>query len=275
MPDPHRAAFAHAPRPALRPLHLLTRPCAALALLATCGPGLAPAQSLPTPTLTHLAAARQAYQQRAESAQAAAAVRLFAEAAAADPGSYEAHWEGARACYAYGTYTLPENRNSERIKVFEDGIGRAKAAVALRPDGVEGHFWLGVLYGVYGEARGVLKSLFLVDDILSAMETCLRLDPSVEDWGPYRVLGRLYFKLPGFKGGDNRKSREYLEKCLTAEPANELTRLYLAETYRALGMTQEARAQLNHILSTPPDPRWAPESPWVRAQAQRLLAKLR
>jgi len=274
MAHPFHAAACANVRPS-RHARLLAYPCLVLALVVTSGAGLAQGEPPASPGLSPLAAARQAYQQRGKPGQAAAAVRLFAEAAAADPASYEARWEGARACYAYGTYTLAEERNSERINVFEDGIGRAKAAVALRPEGVEGHFWLGVLYGVYGEARGVLKSLFLVDDIRSAMETCLKIDPSVEDWGPYRVLGRLYFKLPGFKGGDNRKSREYLEKCLAAEPANELTRLYLAETYQALGMKQEARAQLTHILDTPPDPRWAPESPWVRAQAQRLLARLR
>ncbi len=222
-----------------------------------------------------LAAAREAYDRRGDPTQAAAAVRLFAAAAAADPSSYEAHWEGARACYAFGTYTLPEERTLEKIGVFEDGIARAKAAVALRPDGVEGYFWLGVLYGVFGEARGVLKSLAMVPDIQAAMDTCLKLDPSVEAWGPDRLLGRLYYKLPWFKGGDNEKSREHLEKSLAGEPANELTRLYLADTYRALGMKKEAQAQLRHILDTPPDPRWAPEYPWVRAQAERLLRKLR
>jgi tetratricopeptide (TPR) repeat protein len=222
-----------------------------------------------------LAAAQEAYNRRGDPAQAAAAVTLFAAAAAADPSSYEAHWQGARACYAYGTYTLPEERTAERIHVFEDGIGRAKRAVALRPDGVEGHFWLGVLLGVWGEARGVLKSLAVVPEILAAMDTCLRLDPSVEAWGPDRLLGRLYFKLPWFKGGDNQKSRQHLERSLAHEPANELTRLYLADTYRALGMKREAQEQLRHILDTAPDPRWAPEYPWVRAQAEQLLKKLR
>lgn len=235
----------------------------------------APASAGSAAPADDLAAARQAYDRRGDPAQAAAAVRLFAAVAAADPSSYEAYWEGARACYAFGTYTLPDERNAERIKVFEDGIARAQAAVALRPDGVEGHFWLGVLYGVFGEARGILKSLAMVPDIQAAMEVCLRLDPSVEAWGPYRLLGRLYFKLPWFKGGDNHKSREYLEKSLAGEPANELTRLYLAETYRALGMKKDARGQLTHILENPPDPRWAPEYPWVREQAERLLKKLR
>lgn len=223
-----------------------------------------------------LAAARQAGERRADPAQAAAAVALFAAAAAAHPTSYEAHWEGARACYAYGTFTLAQERHAEKITVFEDGIARAKTAVALRPDGVEGHFWLGVLYAVYGEAKGILKSLSLVDDILAEMEICLRLDETVEWWGPHRLLGRMYYKLPRFKGGDNQKSRQHLEKSLAGEPGNDLTRLYLAETYWALGMKREANAQLRHILQdTPPDPRWAPEYPWVRAQAERLLKKFR
>ena len=45
-----------------------------------------------------------------------------------------------------------------------------------------------MLYGVYGEAKGVLKSLSLVPSIKQEMQTCLEIDPSVEGYGPDRVL---------------------------------------------------------------------------------------
>ena len=45
-----------------------------------------------------LAQPRAAYEQRATPAQAKAAVDLFGKALKADPRSYEAAWEGARAC---------------------------------------------------------------------------------------------------------------------------------------------------------------------------------
>jgi tetratricopeptide (TPR) repeat protein len=223
---------------------------------------------------TVLAGAREAYRLRADPAQAKAAVELFRKAAAEDPKLYEARWEGARAAYFYGNYTRTDASDSEKMAIFDGGITLAKEAVALEPKGVEGHFWLGVLYGVYGEAKGIFKSLSLVPSIKAEMQTCLDIDPAIEGWGPDRVLGRLYYKLPWFKGGDKKKSIAYLEKSLAGAPTNALTRLYLAESYRSEGMKPKAIAQLQEIVTMTPDPRWTAEHPWIKAEGEKLLKKL-
>ncbi len=241
---------------------------ASLALVAFGGR----AQTAPA---TALADARGAYEQRAEPARAQAAFELFQAAAKADPTSVEARWEGARAAYFYGNYTKADASDRDKIAVFETGIALAKEAVALAPKDVEAHFWLGVLYGVYGEAKGIFKSLSLVSPIKQEMQTCLDLDASVEGYGPDRVLGRLYYKLPGFKGGDNKKSIAHLEKSLAGAPTDALTKVYLAETYKSEGMKAKAIEQLQGVVAMTPDPRWAPEHPWVKARAEKLLAKLR
>ena len=218
--------------------------------------------------------ARKAYAERSSPPKAKAAADLFAKAAQADPKSYEARWEGAKACYFYGNFTRETASDSEKMTLFQDGIDRAKAAVAINPKGVEGHFWLGVLYGVYGEAKGIFKSLSLVPDIKKEMQACLELDPAVEGHGPDRVLGRMFYKLPGFKGGDNQKSIEHLVRSMEGSPTNALTRLYLAETYKAEGMKEKAVEQLKVVVDMTPDPRWAPEHPYIKPQAEALLKKL-
>jgi tetratricopeptide (TPR) repeat protein len=234
----------------------------------------ASAQTPPTEGLSVLERARAAYEQRSVAEQAKAAVDLFAAAAKADPESYEARWEGSRACYFYGTFTRPDAPESERLAIFQDGIDRAKAAVALQPKGVEGHFWLGVNYGTYGEAKGIFKSLSMVPLIKQEMATCLDLDPSVEGWGPDRVLGRMFYKLPWFKGGSNKKSLLHLERSLKGAPTNALTRVYLAETYRSDGMKAKAIELCRDVIAMTPDPRWAPEHPNIKAQAEALLKKM-
>ncbi len=239
--------------------------CACLALGAL-------AQTEPAGTL---ADARAAYEQRADPARAKAAFDLFQQAAKADPASVEARWEGARAAYFYGNYTKAEAPDREKMAIFDAGITLAKEGVALAPKSVESHFWLGVLYGVYGEAKGIFKSLSMVPLIKQEMATCLETDPSVEGFGPDRVLGRLYYKLPGFKGGDNQKSIAHLEKSLAGAPTDALTKLYLAETYKSEGMKPKAIAQLEGIVAMMPDPRWAPEHPWIKAKAEKLLSKLK
>jgi tetratricopeptide (TPR) repeat protein len=242
---------------------------ATLSILA--GVGAAAEQSPPGGVLVE---ARAAYALRADPARAEAAVDLFRRAASGDPSSYDARWEGARAAYFYGAYTRADAPDAEKMAIFDGGITLAKDAVALAPRGVEGHFWLGVLYGVYGEAKGIFKSLSLVPAIKQEMQTCLELDPAVEGWGPDRVLGRLYYKLPWFKGGDKGKSITFLEKSLAGARSNALTRLYLAETYRSEGMKAKAVAQLREIVGMTPDPRWTAEHPSIKAQAERLLKKL-
>ncbi len=113
--------------------------------------------------------------------------------------------------------TIPP-ASDEKQKIFKQGMDIAKKMIALRPDRVEGHYWLGVHTGSYGEARGVLKSLFLKNDIIRAMNKAVAIDGAYEQGGAYCVLGRLYFKVPGLFGGSNKKSRQYLEKCRTDRP---------------------------------------------------------
>ncbi len=238
-------------------------------VLATIAGRAAPAQE---PTLVDMAKA--AYDGRADIGKAKAAVELFAQAAKADPKSYEARWRGAAAAYYYGTYPLEDAPDKQKMAIFQGGIDLAKEAVALDAKGVEAHFWLGVLYAVYGEAKGIMKSLALVPDVKREMQACIDLDPAVEGWGPDRVLGRMYFKLPWFKGGDNEKSIECLERSVKGAPTNALTRYYLAATYKSEGQKPKARELCESILTMTPDPRWAPEHPWVKRMAEALLKKL-
>jgi tetratricopeptide (TPR) repeat protein len=243
----------------------------ALGMLVSVGL-LAQDVAAPSPSL---AAARAAYEGRADAARAAEAVELFRKAATADPASYEARWEGARAVYYLGAFPRAEAADAELVALFDSGIALAKEAVALRPKGVEGHFWLGVLYGVWGEARGILKSLAMVPLIRQEMQTCTELDSSVEGWGPDRLLGRVFFKLPWFKGGDNAKALEHLERSLKGAPTNTLTRVYLAEVLRSEGQKVRAVALLEEAVALAPDPRWVAEQPFIKARAAKLLKKLR
>lgn len=221
-----------------------------------------------------LFAARAAWEQRADPVRAATALELFQKAALEDAHAWEPRWEGARAAYYLGAFARATAPNAEKMAIFTTGIGLAKEAVALNSKGAEGHFWLGVLWAVYGEAKGIFKSLSLVPTVKGEMQACLDLDPAVEGWGPDRTLGRVAFKLPFFKGGDNAKSIEHLERSLRGAPTNALTMLYLAETFRAEGRKPEAIKLLRQVETMTPDPRWIAEHAWIKAQAERLLRKI-
>ena len=101
----------------------------------------------------------------------------------------------------------------------------------------------------------------------------IELDRSYEDGGPDRVMGRVYFKLPGFAGGSKDKSLEHLEKSKEYGPEDVVTRLYLAETLLDHKRVEDARAELEYILNVPDDPRWVPAIQENKVAAQEMLKK--
>ncbi len=62
----------------------------------------------------------------------------------ADPANYDVRWRCARAYQSLGDDTKP---NAEKLRLLELAIESGKRAVEIKPDGVEGHYWLGVSYG--------------------------------------------------------------------------------------------------------------------------------
>lgn len=186
---------------------------------------------------------------------------------------YEAGWRLMKAIYHYGD--RPEVSKEEKIKLYQKGIDLGKKLTAKYPDRVEAHFWLGVLYGVYGEARGVMKSLFLVKPIKREMNAVLRIDEKYDCGGAYRVLGRLYYKVPGLFGGSKKKSLQYLLKSKEICPNNLLTRIYLAETLKSLKKKEQAIKELEEGLQLEAPEEDKPEEAKYKKQMEELLKKLK
>jgi hypothetical protein len=143
--------------------------------------------------------------------------------------------------------------------------------VTLQPEKPDGHYWLGVNNGKYGETKGVMKSLSLVKPIKNSMFKIIEVDRGYEDGGADRVLGRVFFKVPGIAGGSKDKSLEHLEKSKELGPEDPLTRVYLAETYLAKDRVDDARAELDYVLNMQDDPRWVAGITEAKADAQELL----
>jgi tetratricopeptide (TPR) repeat protein len=210
------------------------------------------------------------YAQRHDPAQAAQALARYQEALKLEPGSFAALVKNAQALYYVGDISAGSD---EKQRIFKQGMEIAKKMIALRPERVEGHYWLGVHTGSYGEARGVLKSLFLKNDIIRAMERSVAIDGTYEQGGAYCVLGRLYYKVPGLFGGSNKKSRLNLEKCRQAAPKSSVCLLFLAETYWALDEEDLAVRTLEELLAMEPDPNWVPETEKDKMEGAKLLKK--
>ncbi|MBU1156398.1 MAG: TRAP transporter TatT component family protein [Proteobacteria bacterium] len=238
---------------------------AALGLLTLCLAGAA----LAAATAELIAQGDSLYAQRADLAKAKQAAGLYKQALTQDPKSEEAAWKLARTEYWVGSH-VPKD---QKLAVFQSGVDAAKQAIAINPKSLPGHYWLGVNYGVYGSAKGVMESLSLVDPIKKEMATVIELDPNYEAGGPYRVLGRLYFKLPGLFGGDNEKAVGYLKTAVEKGPNRYLNHIYLAEVYIDDDLGQEANQVLKVVIAGPVEPGLEPEDAEWKVQAQNLLER--
>ena len=67
---------------------------------------------------------------------------------------------------------------------LEEGLTHARRAVELDDENPNADYWTGVLMGRIGEERGILQSLFMVDDIMKAVQRTLELDPDARGRPP-------------------------------------------------------------------------------------------
>jgi len=210
------------------------------------------------------------YTERADLAKAKEALAKLEEALTAGEDAYSAYWRMARLEYWIGDHTA---NGEAKKKLFLQGVEHAKRAVELDPDKADGHFWLGVCYGVYGEAKGVLKSLSLVKPIKAAMRRVLEIDPAYDRGGADRVLGRVFHEVPRIAGGSEKTSLEHLLKSVEYGPRVGLNLLYLADTYISLDRVEEARKTLETLLTMEPYPDLLPETEEEREQARARLER--
>ena len=218
-----------------------------------------------------MAQADQAWLERAQVEKTRQAADLYRQALKADPKNEAAAWKLSRTLYRLGQH-VPEDK---KLAIFEEGVEAAKKAVAINPKSVDGHYWLGVNYGLYGNTKGIMKSLSLVDPIKEEMAKVIELNPDYDQGGPYRVLGRLYFKLPGLFGGDNDKAIELLSKAVSLGPQRWLNHVYLAAVYMDEGQNDKAKALLDKVIAGPAQKGMEPEYTDWKAQAQELRKKIK
>lgn len=216
-----------------------------------------------------LAAADRAAAARPSLADIAQGLRALDDALRLDSNDFEATWRVARLKFYAGWYG-PEDA---RLAAYESGMDWAKKAIARGPKRVEGHFWLGLLMGVFGETKGIRASLFMVGDMQKSLERANELDPSFDGGGPPRVLGRLFFKLPWVAGGSNKKALEHLRKALKIDATMPYNCTYLAEVLIDEGEEKEAKALLQKLQAMPASPRWGPEHAASLEEAKKLLKK--
>ena len=190
---------------------------------------------------------------------------------ATEAGNYDLAWRLAKFNYYLGSHTQDD---TERDKAFRDGIEAGKAAVKLQDGKPDGHFWLGANYG--GSAKASTFPLpSQIEEIKGEMETVLKLDEGYQAGSAYMVLGQVYLESPRLLGHDAQKAIEYFQKGLKFGPNNALLRWHLAQAYADANRMEDARKEIDTLLTMKVDPGYEPEHKEALEKARALAEKLK
>lgn len=178
------------------------------------------------------------------------------------------YWRRCRSLVARG-----EKREKKADKLADYDLARqdGEKAVALSPGSADAHFWYGISMGRWGEAKGIMKAMFLIKPIRKEMAETLRLDPN--QGGAHRVLGEMLWQIPGMFGGDKKAALAEYEQAVKISPTHSTNYQTLAEAYLYFDRKDDAIRILKAVaeIKNPADPS---DYPGDLAGANKLLAKL-
>ena len=184
--------------------------------------------------------------------------------------------------WAYGLlseiyFWFGETADAEnKLFCYEEGVKFGEKGIAADINSLESNVWLAVNYGSFGQEKGIMKSLSLISPMKKLAERAIEIDESYFYGGPWRVLGRLYHKAPGFpiSIGNSKKAVECLEKAVNLGPKFFLNHLFLAELHISNRDKSKAREHLEWIQTAPLNKNHELEDEGYKREAESLLQNL-
>jgi hypothetical protein len=149
---------------------------------------------------------------------------------------------------------LGKEARDELRALADEGAAYAAEAVRLRPEGAEGHLYLGLNLALGGMARSSADALFggYPGRIRAAYERALAIDPDVADGGAYRLKGKFLLSAP-WPYGDAKAAEEALRRAASIADVP-LNHLFLGDTLYRQGDPAGAAVEWQRVLATPPHP---------------------
>ncbi len=248
--------------------------------------------SAPSASVDLLAEGDAAFAGRSDPARLAAALGVYARAAAAAPGDPAAELRLAR---AEAFHALADRRSAkdawsiasraaERAlrraapawaEAVDAGVSAEEAASKVGPGGAQALYWLALASYSGAQARGFAAVLAVKDAALAMMERAGALDETADHAGPHRALGTWIGALPIAAGGGAAASRRHFDRARALAPAYLLTDVREAETLCVL--LQDRRrfeTLLGHVAAAEASvPEIAPENRIAKRLAAGLLAR--
>lgn len=195
------------------------------------------------------------YNERHNKYSAVLAVGRYGQIAHKEPENIEAVWKLGRATWFLGEF----HPTCKKSNMYKESMDYFKVVSEKNDSSAELYLWYGSIIGLYGQERGVMQSLFLLDSIKKNLQKSISLNPVIDGGGAYRAMGRLYFTLPPIVGGSNEKSLEYLKKAEEITP-HPITLMCIADTLIAMKEKTAAKEALNELINLKLEGEWVPET---------------
>jgi tetratricopeptide (TPR) repeat protein len=178
----------------------------------------------------------------------------------------------AQSCWTVGELAEAD----KRLSFFEEGKNYAELLIRENPGWADGYYWLALNLCGVAEVGGAGRALRILPDIVEIMEKAAAIDPTYDQAGPHRVLGRIYCEAPAWpiSVGDIHKSLHHLELAVQIAPDNTTNHLYLADTLLRLEKVKEAQAELDKVLKSTKHALWPSGVEQDRKAARHFLVKL-
>ncbi|HEY8206320.1 MAG TPA: hypothetical protein VIG99_02485 [Myxococcaceae bacterium] len=219
------------------------------------------------PDFAHL---DELFAKRSDPAASKEVESLLAEAMKSFPDNAQVVWRQAR-WNVWRASSLSGDAKKDLGKLtWELGDKIAK----LDPRLVEGPYYGALGIGQYSEGAGIVNALMqgLEGKFNDRLDKAIQMNADFDHGGPMMTKGRYFWSLPWPKR-DLAKATEWLNKCLAKHAYNARCHLYLAETLLDDGKPQEAKAQVDLVMSGP-DAYDPPEVAQVRGLAKKLQPKI-
>jgi hypothetical protein len=166
----------------------------------------------------------------------------------------------ARTYYWQGMHTTGDDAKKP---IYLAGQQVADQAAQLNDSYAEAHYYAGINLARWAEANGIVASISHKGQLITYMQKASDITRTTRDgsdgetvdgYGPDRVLGRMYQKLPGVLGGDHNLAVTYLRKTVANAPKLSLNVVYLCDSlYKGSSAEKaEGKATLTALLQNDP-----------------------
>jgi tetratricopeptide (TPR) repeat protein len=242
----------------------------------------------------------------AQPAHVDVAIAAYQRAVAQNPNDLEARWKLLRAIRFKGAYVATTNDQKKQIYTTGKKAGEETLAIldkALVAKGVKSvvkatekqvadaarsipgageiFLWDAVNWGEWALAYGKMAAVRegAADRIKREATIAMLIDPKLEGGTPARVLGRLHDQTPRvpFITGwaSSKEAVRLLNESLKIDPANKITKVFLAEAMVSNDRDQKPAAItiLRAVVNGPNDPEFEVEQAAAADDARALLKK--